>query len=153
MAASVRPKEFRFPLRAERAGERRTTVRVEGKPPLAIATPPEFRGTDPELWSPEDLFVAAAASCLGVTFAGLAAREQLPLHDFTVSAEGVVGRRTDGQFGFIRIEQTVVVRTDPGHEPAARALMDRAEDTCLVTASLDLPVQTTVSIETALPTA
>ncbi len=152
MPATGRPKEFRFPLQVEWAGERRTTVRIEGKPPLEIAPPPEFRGTDPGLWSPEDTFVAATASCLGVTFAGLAARQQLPLHDFTVAAEGVVGRRTDGRFGFIRVEQTVTVRTDPGHEAAARALVAQAEDSCLVSASLDLPVETTVAIETALPT-
>ena len=31
--------------------------------------PPEFKGTDPDLWSPEDAFVAAAGSCLAVTIA------------------------------------------------------------------------------------
>ncbi len=152
MPAAVRHKEFRFPLRVDWEGGRRTTVRVEGKPPLQIATPPEFRGTDPTMWSPEDAFVAATASCLAVTFAGMAEREGLPLHDFAVSAEGVVGRRTDGRFGFIRIEQAVVVRTDAGHEAAARALVAKAEDGCLVAASLDLPVETSVEIETALPT-
>jgi organic hydroperoxide reductase OsmC/OhrA len=122
------------------------TARVEGKAPLPIATPPEFRGTDPDVWSPEDALVAAAGSCLAVTIAALAQREQLPLRDLSVAAAGVVGHRPDGRFGFVRIEQTVEVTTDADHEDAARAIVSKAEDGCLVTVSLDLPVQTTVTV-------
>ncbi len=151
MARPVRHKEFRFPLQVGWDGGRRTTVRVEGKPPVQIATPPEFRGTDPTLWSPEDAFVAAAASCLAVTIVAIAEREQLPLHDLSVSAEGLVGHRSDGRFGFTRIAQTVAIGTDGGREADARALVMKAEDGCLVSASLDLPVETTVEVRTALP--
>jgi organic hydroperoxide reductase OsmC/OhrA len=115
---------------------------------VRIATPPEFRGTDPELWSPEDAFVAAAGSCLAVTIAALAEREQLPLTDLSVHADGVVGRRADGRFGFVRIEQTVELEIGAEHEEAARSLVAKAEDGCLVTVSLALPVQTIVHIRT-----
>ena len=37
----------------------------------------------------------------------------------------------------MRIEQTVELTTDAGHEEAARALVAKAEDGCLVTVSLD----------------
>ncbi len=73
-SAAVRPKEFHFPLSVEWIGERRVAARVAGKSAIEITTPPVFRGTDPTTWSPEDFFVAAAASCLAVTFTGLAAR-------------------------------------------------------------------------------
>jgi organic hydroperoxide reductase OsmC/OhrA len=149
MPAEVRHKEFRFPVRVVWDTGRRTSARVDGKAPLRIATPPEFRGTDPDLWSPEDAFVAAAGSCLAVTVAALAEREQLPVRGLSVRAEGVVGRRPDGRFGFVRIEQTVELKTDPGYEDAARALVASAEDGCLVTVSLDLPVETTVEISAA----
>ena len=125
-------REFRFPVEIAWDGGRRTTARVEGKPPLEIATPPEFRGTDPELWSPEDAFVASAGSCLAVTIAALAEHEQLPLRRLDVRAEGVVGRRADGRFGFVRIEQDVALETDAGREAEARALVERAEAGCLV---------------------
>ncbi len=124
---------------------------MDGKPPLPIATPPEFRGTDPQLWSPEDALVAAAGSCLAVTIAALAERELLPLHELSVRADGVVGRRPEGRFGFVRIEQTVQVATDAEHEQLVRALVARAEDGCLVTVSLDLPVQTTVDVRVPEP--
>ena len=146
MASPVRYREFHFPVEIAWNGGRRTTASVDGKPQLAIATPPEFRGTDPGTWSPEDAFVAAAGSCLAVTIVALAERDQLPLRDLSVSAEGVVGRRPDGRFGFVRIEQTVELTTDAGHEDAARTLVAKAEDGCLVTVSLDVPVQTTVEV-------
>jgi peroxiredoxin-like protein len=146
MAQQVRHKEFRFPVAIDWDGGRRTTARVDGKPPLAIATPPEFGGTDPELWSPEDAFVNAAGSCLAVTVAALAERDGLTLHGLSVNAEGVVGRRPDGRFGFVRIVQTVLVDVEAKDEAAVAALVAKAEDTCLISVSLDLPVDTHVEI-------
>ena len=146
MPQQVRHKEFRFPVKVDWDGGRRTIASVDGKAPLAIATPPEFRGSDPDLWSPEDAFVAAAGSCLAVTVAGLAEREGVTLHGLSVTADGVVGRRPDGRFGFVRIDQRVVVDIDAEDEMAAAALVARAEETCLVSVSLDLPVDTHIEI-------
>lgn len=143
------PSEFRFPVRVGWDGGRRIVVSVEGKQPLPVAPPPEFRGTDPGLWSPEDALVAAAASCLAVTVAGLAERARLTLHALDVDAVGVVGRRADGRFGFVRVEQAVALTTDPGHEEEARALVEQAEEGCLVSVSLDLPVETVVDVRAA----
>jgi peroxiredoxin-like protein len=140
------PREYRFGVDIAWDGGRRTTATVDGKQPLDIATPPEFRGTDPDVWSPEDAFVAAAASCLAVTIAALADGQQVPLHNLDVHAVGVVGRRGDGKFGFVKIEQTVAVETNPGQEDAARAVVAKAEDTCLVSVSLAVPVETTVHV-------
>jgi len=146
MAAHIRPREFRFPVQVAWDGGRRTTATVDGKDPLQIATPPEFKGTDPGLWSPEDAFVAAAGSCLAVTIAALAERARLPVRALSVDATGVAGRRADGRFGFMRIEQTVAAETDDEHADALRAVIDKAEETCLVSVSLDLLVETTVEI-------
>lgn len=144
-------REFRFPVRIAWQGGRRTTAHVDGKQPVQIATPPEFKGTDPDLWSPEDAFVAAAGSCLAVTIAALAEHDGLPLRALDVQAEGVVGRRGDGRFGFLRIDQHVTFETDAGREDAARALVARAEAGCLVSVSLDLPVETTIDVQVPMP--
>lgn len=141
-------REHRFPADISWNGGLRATAWVAGKPLLALATPPEFRGADPERWSPEDLIVTAAGSCLAVTIAALAQHQQLPLYDLDVHAEGVVGRRSDGHFGFTRIEQTVELETDPEHEAALRAVVAKAEASCLVSVSLALPVDTTVRVRT-----
>jgi organic hydroperoxide reductase OsmC/OhrA len=151
MPAQVHHKEFRFPVEIGWEGGRRTTARVDGKPPLAIATPPEFRGSDPELWSPEDAFVAAAGSCLAVTLAALAERERLTLHDLSVSAVGIVGRRPDGRFGFVRIEQTVRLDVDAADQQTALMLAAEAEEGCLVTVSLDLPRETRIELRPRVP--
>lgn len=142
----VRPKEFHFPLSVEWIGERRVAAHVEGKREIEVTPPPEFRGTDPSVWSPEDFFVAAAASCLAVTFTGLAEREGLAYTRLNVAGDGVAGMRTDGRFGFTRLVLRLSVATDPADEALARRLAEKAEETCLVSASLDLPVETVIDV-------
>jgi organic hydroperoxide reductase OsmC/OhrA len=142
--SSVRPKEFHFPVKVEWLGERRVAARVEGKPAIEITAPPVFRGTDPTTWSPEDFLVAAAASCLAVTFTGLAAPAGLAYTSLTIEADGVAGKRADGRFGFTRLSLRLAVETDPADEPQARQLAEQAEQTCLVSASLDLPIETLI---------
>jgi organic hydroperoxide reductase OsmC/OhrA len=144
---TVRPKEIDFPVSIEWLGGRRVLACVAGKPEVPVAPPPVFRGTDPELWSPEDLFVAAAASCLAVTFTGLAERANVHLSSLRVDGEGTVGRREDGRFGFIRVDlrlRAVAADTDLAH-----ALALKAEENCLVSASFGLPVHVSVDVRTA----
>jgi organic hydroperoxide reductase OsmC/OhrA len=145
----VRAKEFHFPLTVDWTGERRVAVAVEGKPAIEITPPPVFRGTDPTTWSPEDFLVAAAASCLAVTFTGLAARAGLAYSELHVDADGVCGRRDDGRFGFTRILLRLRLSTDPSEEGQARRLAEQAEQDCLVSASLDLPVETEIEVKHA----
>jgi organic hydroperoxide reductase OsmC/OhrA len=147
MRAAVRPKEFHFPLAVEWIGERRVAAHVAGKPTIEITPPPVFRGSDPATWSPEDFFVAAAASCLAVTFTGLAARAGLTYTKLKVDGDGVAGIRNDGRFGFTRLLLRLEVETDPGEEAQARQLAERAEQTCLVSASLDLPVESLIEVK------
>jgi organic hydroperoxide reductase OsmC/OhrA len=142
--ATVRPKEFHFPVSVEWLGGRRVAAGVEGKQAIEITAPPVFRGTDPETWSPEDFFVAAAASCLAVTFTGLAARAGLSYTGLRVDADGVAGRREDGRFGFTGLVLALEIETEPADEAQARALAEEAERNCLVSASLDVPVETTI---------
>jgi len=144
---TVRTNEFQFPLTVEWLGGRRVTAKVEGKQPVEIAPPPVFRGTDPTAWSPEDLLVAAAASCLAVTFTGLAEREGLSYRNLTVDGTGTCGKRPDGHFGFTRLQLELRVETDPADCARGRALAEKAEATCLVSASLDLPVETAVDVD------
>ena len=146
----MRAKEFHFPLAVAWTGGRKVLARVEGKAPVEIATPPEFRGTDPGTWSPEDLFVAAAASCLAVTFAGLAEREGLHFDALEVSGDGVASMRADGRFGFTRLSLRLQLHTEVATAERARELAAEAERTCLVSVSLDLPVETIVDVRTPL---
>jgi len=138
-------KEYRFTVRVEWMADRTVVAGVLGKQALEVSPPSEFNpDADPAVWSPEDLFCTAAASCLAVGIARLAAQAGVPLVELDVAAEGVVGQRADGRFGFTRLEQVVELVTEPGCEDAARELVRRAERTCLVAASLDVELETTV---------
>jgi organic hydroperoxide reductase OsmC/OhrA len=148
-STTVRAKEFHFPVTVDWLGERRVALRVEGKPSVEIAPPPVFRGTDPSTWSPEDFFVAAAASCLAVTFTGLAARAGLTYTRLTVDGDGTAGTRSDGRFGFTRLLLRMQLETGAADEAQARRLAEQAEQTCLVSASLDLPIETKIDVESA----
>jgi len=145
MATAVRTKEFHFPVTVEWAGERRVSAQVDGKETIRVAPPTVFRGTDPSTWSPEDFLVGAAASCLAVTFTGLAARAGVLYTGLRVEADGVCGTRDDGHFGFTRLMLRLVIESD-ANEAELRELGARAEDNCLVSASLDLPVEAVVEV-------
>jgi len=147
---ATKTKELRFPVTVEWRDGRTVCARVAGKETVAVTAPPEFdRDADPSVWSPEDLFGAAAAACLAVTISGLAQREELPLLHLTVSAVGVVGRRDDGAFGFTKLEQRVEIETRAGDEEHARELVEKAEKTCLVRVSLDVEVETEIEVSAA----
>jgi len=145
----MRAKEFSFPVNVERLGDTRVAARVNGKHEIEISSPPEFRGKDTTLWSPEDFFVAAVASCLAITFSGIAERRGLPLRGLNLSGDGVVGMRDDKRFGFTRMNFRIAIKTDAGQEELAREVARKAEEGCLVAVSLALPVEIEVAVETA----
>ena len=145
----VRPKEFHFPVAVEWLDDRRVCTHVEGKQAIQVTPPPEFSGVDPSTWSPEDFFVAAAASCLAVTFTGLAEKASLEYRRLRVDADGIAGLRDDGRFGFTRVVLRLRVEVAHGDEELARGIAGRAEAKCLVAASLDLPVETSIDVSTA----
>ena len=66
------------------------------------------------------------------------------LHQPDIEGDGVAGKRADGRFGFTRLSLRLAVETDPADEPQARRLAEQAEQTCLVSASLDLPIETVI---------
>jgi organic hydroperoxide reductase OsmC/OhrA len=145
----ARAKEYVFPVRAEWVSGRTVVSGAVGKPALVVSPPVEFNpDADPALWSPEDLFCSAAATCLALGVARLAAAAAVPLLELSVSADGTVTQREDGRFGFTRLAQVVDVSVAPGREAAARDVVARAEASCLVAASLDVAIETTVVVRT-----
>jgi organic hydroperoxide reductase OsmC/OhrA len=144
---AVRPKEFHFPLSIRWLGGRRIEAVVDDKQPVEVAPPPVFDGSDPTTWSPEDFLVAASASCFAITFTGLAARKGAAYSALSVEADGVAGLRDDGLFGFRRIFLRVTIEGDDVEE--LRLLAERAEENCLVSASLDLPVEIGIDVRRA----
>ena len=82
-----------------------------------------------------------------MTFTGLADRAGLAYSSLNVDGDGVAGMRADGRFGFTRLLLELDVETDAADEAQARALAEKAEATCLVSASLDVPVETVIRVK------
>ena len=141
--------DYRFPVEIVWPGGKRVMASVPGKPSVEIATPPEFKGTHPDQWSSEDFLVAAVASCYAVTLITIAERREIPLHALAITAEGAVGRDDTEPFGFRDIDLRVVAATEPGREDDLCKAAVRAEDNCLVSSALSIPVRLTFVVDTA----
>jgi len=132
-------KDFRFLVSVSGEGGQLVRVTAPGFQEIEVAVPPECRGPGGG-WSPEHLLVASAASSFAVTFAAVAERRRIPLHSLTVSGTGHVGHRDGGRVGFIALELTPRVRTEPEFVAAAERAARATDTACLITGALDVPV-------------
>lgn len=108
---------------------------MAGKPELQVATPPEFKGHE-GIWSPEDLFVAAANVCLMTTFLAMAERAALGFTAYVGDAEGTL-ELVDGKFRFTKIVLRPRVTVKPGEDVGkARQILEKAEANCLISNSM-----------------
>jgi organic hydroperoxide reductase OsmC/OhrA len=142
-----------YAFRVGAISRRNGIVRVvtPDKPTLEVATPVEFRDGLPGYWTPEDMLVAATASCYALTFRSLAHRRGLPYDDLEVTGTGHVTRRADGRFGFVLIELQVSVSTDVDHAVAAADVAAAAERGCLVGRGLEFPIELELDVRTRAP--
>ncbi len=140
-------KSHRFPVSVQWRGGRLTQALVPGKPALEVATPPEFKGGIEGVWSPEDLLVAATASCYTVTLVAVAERRGVPLYELEVDGTGHVELRGDGRFGFVAIELHATLETDEASVHEAEQAARAAKDGCLVSMALDTPVHLELDVK------
>lgn len=117
------------------------TIEIDGKSDLQVATPLDFWPESPkELISPEDLFVASALSCYGVSLSGVAKRFHGEFQDFKLSATGTLQR---GEFGWefeqITINAKIIVGTEKDRKRMKKAA-ERAHQYCLVANSMKCPI-------------
>jgi peroxiredoxin-like protein len=139
-------KAHRFPVSIEWEGGRLTTASSPGKPDLEVATPPEFKGGIPGVWSPEDLLVGATAACYAVTLLAVAERKGIELLELKVDGTGHVELRRDGRFGFVAIELVATIEVDATQRHAAEEAARYAKDVCLVSRALDAPVHLELNV-------
>lgn len=126
---------FRFSSSLSWKTGRTGVISATGKPNLATSSPPEFGGR-PEYWSPEDLFVATVNICLMQTFVALAQRTNLGLVSYESEIEGVL-ERAEGRYRFTEftVRPLIALQTAPDVD-RARALMETAESSCLISESV-----------------
>jgi organic hydroperoxide reductase OsmC/OhrA len=144
-------RSIHFPVSIDWAGGRLVRAAVPGKETISIATPPEFKGTDVGVWSPEDFLVAAAASCFTVTYLAVAERRGVAVHDVAVDGVGRMGIGEDGRLGFLGIDLSAHLVPEPGQEEAAVEAARRAEQGCFVSQALSVPVRLETLVRAVAP--
>lgn len=108
---------------------------IAGQPELAIAPPAAFGGPG-DIHSPEDLQVAAVASCFILSFRAIANASKLEWESLSVNTTGTLDMvdRTV-QFTDFITEANLVLPAGTSREKAERLLV-KAEQTCFITNSL-----------------
>lgn len=121
-------------------------VALEGMPGLTVAPPANFGGPG-DLHSPEDLQVAAVASCFILSFKAVAAASKLEWESLSVKVDGALDRVERAvQFTEITTSARLVLAPGASREKAER-LLEKAEQTCFVTNSLKADKQLAIEIE------
>ncbi|MBT8067246.1 MAG: OsmC family protein [Gammaproteobacteria bacterium] len=110
-------------------------VSSEGVPSLETAGPVEFGGPG-DVWSPEDLLVAAVADCFILTFRAMARASKLEWSSLSCNASGTLDK-LDKVTQFTQFDLSAELTIPPGtDESKAERLLQRAEHHCLITNSL-----------------
>lgn len=138
-------KDHRFAATADWVRDKRGLISARDKPVIDVAVPSELGGTDVDAWSPEELLLAACASCYELTIVAVARKDDIPIYSLEVRSAGHVTRRSDGRLGFVVIELDVELVTSPDRIEDADAAARRAKDVCIVTLALEVPVHLRVN--------
>jgi peroxiredoxin-like protein len=127
------PHRYEVHAAAEAVGS--VLVNSEGLPALATAPPRQFGGPGDQ-WSPETLFVAAAADCFILTFRSIATASKLSWQRLDCDAEGILNR-VDGVVRFSELHlHARLVLTNAEDLDRAKRLLEKAEGACLITNSM-----------------
>ncbi|MBD3192084.1 MAG: OsmC family peroxiredoxin [Candidatus Heimdallarchaeota archaeon] len=111
------------------------------KPIIQVATPPEFPGGKEGIHSPEDLFVAAVASCKMTTFCAMAEKLDLELLHLRIDATGYLGKGEERGLAFKKIDVHMSIGIDSEQsEKSAEKCVDLTRKYCLITNSVKCPV-------------
>jgi peroxiredoxin-like protein len=107
-----------------------------GLPGLATASPREFDGPG-DRWSPETLLAGAVADCFILTFRAVARASKLTWHSLDCNATATLDR-VDGVTRFTQVHLHANLMVPSGvDETLARRLLQKAEDRCLISRSLN----------------
>ena len=123
-------------------------INSEGLTTIHSAPPTEFGG-DGNHWSPETLLVAAVADCFCLSFRAIAQGFKLPWQSLHCKAEGVLDRVNKvTQFTGFTLHAKLCLTNEADIEKAKKVLQ-KAEDSCLITNSLRAESHLTFDISIA----
>lgn len=136
----MKPLPHHYDVRLEGGPDGYASVSTPGLPDLRTAPPSEYDGPG-DAWSPEHLLLAAVETCFLFTFRSIARLSRVEFVALDLGATGTVSRQ-DGvtRFTEIVLHPKLTVRPGTDRERAER-LLEKAEKTCLVSASISTPIR------------
>ena len=116
------------------------TLSVQGVPDLRSAPPKDFGGPG-DAWSPEHLLLASVESCFMFTFQAIAQASKFDFLSLELFGSGTVDRK-DGSTRYTDIVLRSRLALPSGADPErAKRMLEKGKNTCLVTASLSVPIR------------
>lgn len=113
---------------------------------VEVATPPEFPGGMPNIWSPEHLFTAAVSSCLMTTFLAIAEYSKLEYLAFKCDSTGIL-EKVDGKFVISEVLLfPEVIITDESKRDRTARILEKSEKACLISNSINSKITMTSKI-------
>lgn len=117
-------------------GKKGVLTSPELNDPIEIATPPEFDGGVPGVWSPEHLYTASVVSCLMTSFLAIAEYSKFSFEHLEVESEGLMSKE-EGKYTMSKvILRPVLTVNDAGLEAKGLRLLEKAEHICLISRSI-----------------
>lgn len=114
---------------------------------IQVATPPEFPGGHPGIWSPEHLYVAAVNSCYMTTFLAIAKNSKLEFFNFESSASGKL-EMVEGRYAISEIVLDAKIRiSNESDRSKALKVMEKSEKACLISNSIKTVVRLVMSVD------
>ena len=140
--------KFIFQSSLKWVDKKRGNLNSLGKPPIAISTPPEFKGPG-GYWSPEELFLSSINACIMTTFLYFADKFSVDFLSYNSEVEGEVHFQ-EGKlvFSSITVRPVISVKGTSAREDALQAIR-KSEKYCLISCSLKLKVEVVPEIKTA----
>ena len=136
----MKPFPHRYEVRIAGGPEGYATLSSGGVPDLRTAPPLDFDGPG-DAWSPEQLLLAAVQACFLLTFRAVAVASRIEFASLAVEGEGIVDRQ-DGRTRFTEIILRPRLTLPAGADwVRVQRALEKAERTCLVSASLDTPIR------------
>jgi peroxiredoxin-like protein len=130
------PHHYRITANAQ--ADSHVTLKGDDLPELVTAPPAQFGGPGDQ-WSPEELLVGAVADCFILTFRAIARASKLDWTDLECTADGQL-ERVERVTRFTAFTVTARLSVPEGTDTdTARRLLEKAENVCLVTRSLNAP--------------
>lgn len=111
-----------------------------------VSTPPEFGGPVGD-WSPEHLYVASLSTCLMTTFQAIARISSIEVIEYEDEALGHLQRGEDKRYRMDTVTLRPRIVVPEGQRERAERLVDKAEEACLISRSVNTNVIVQARIE------